>query len=80
MGLVESALDTMIMAGAIDDKNRMHILKRIEAVETLDAAVSDADLIVEAVVENIDVKTFVFREIDKFAPSNCYHSKQHLKS
>ena len=71
MGLVESALDTMIMAGAIDDKNRMHILKRIEAVETIDAAVSDSDLIVEAVVENIDVKTFVFREIDKFAPSTA---------
>ena len=71
MGLVESALDTMILAGAIDDKNRMHILKRIEAVETLDAAASGADLIVEAVVENIDVKTLVFREIDKFAPSNA---------
>ena len=70
IGLVESALDTMILAGTIDDKNRMHILKRIEAVETLDVAVSGADLIVEAVVENIDVKKFVFREIDKFAPSN----------
>jgi 3-hydroxybutyryl-CoA dehydrogenase len=67
MELIGGALDTMIAAGAVKEQKRIEILGRIEAVEDLKLAVADADLIVEAVVENIDVKVEVFKGIDAVA-------------
>jgi len=46
-------------------------LKRIRICETLKEAVEDAELIIEAVYEDINVKKEVFREIDKYAKPNA---------
>lgn len=66
--LIASALQTMVDAGAIDAAERTKIIARVTPVPALADAVADADLIVEAVVENIPVKTQVFSEIDAAAP------------
>jgi 3-hydroxybutyryl-CoA dehydrogenase len=68
VGLIESALGTMVDAGAIDLAEMAAIIGRITPEPSLAAAVVDADLIVEAVVENIPVKTQVYAEIDAAAP------------
>ena len=70
MELIANALDTMIAAGSLESKNRSTIINRIDPVKKLKDAVSEADLIVEAVAENVDVKHKVFREIDDAAPLN----------
>ena len=70
MELIANALDTMIVAGSLENQNRSTIINRINPVEKLKDAVSEADLIVEAVSENVDVKHKVYREIDDAAPLN----------
>jgi 3-hydroxybutyryl-CoA dehydrogenase len=71
MGLIESALGTMIDAGAMDPGAKGTILSRVTPVPKLVDAVADADLVVEAVVENIPVKTQVYAEIDAAAPAGA---------
>lgn len=44
------------------------VLARIEGTTDLTKAVSDADLVIEAIVEDIDIKKQVFREIDEICP------------
>ena len=67
MTLIESALTTMAEAGAIDTSEIPSVLGRVTPVPTLAEAVDGADLIVEAVVEDRDVKRQVFAEIDAAA-------------
>jgi 3-hydroxybutyryl-CoA dehydrogenase len=71
MGLIESALGTMVDAGALDAKDKPAILARVTPVPKLADAVDGADLVVEAVVENIPVKSKVFAEIDAAAPADA---------
>ncbi len=44
---------------------------RFSVAETIEEAVRDADLVIEAVVEREDVKKEVFREISRFAPEGA---------
>jgi 3-hydroxyacyl-CoA dehydrogenase len=42
---------------------------RLAFVETLDGAVAEADLVIEAVPERLDLKIRVFRDLDRVAPA-----------
>jgi 3-hydroxybutyryl-CoA dehydrogenase len=44
------------------------VLQRISLHERLDAAVDDADFVVEAIPERLDVKRAFFAEVERFAP------------
>lgn len=65
--LIASALDTLVAGGAMREGERQGVLDRITTVATLELAVDDADLIVEAVVENVEVKTVVYQQVDAIA-------------
>jgi 3-hydroxybutyryl-CoA dehydrogenase len=69
VGLIDSALATMVDAGAIDASEKAKIIGRITPIPKLGDAVVDADLVVEAVVENVPVKTQVYAEIDEAGPA-----------
>jgi 3-hydroxybutyryl-CoA dehydrogenase len=71
VGLIDSALATMVDAGAVDTAEKAAIIGRITPVPKLADAVADADLVVEAVVENVPVKTQVYAEIDAAAPAGA---------
>lgn len=71
VGLIDSALGTMVDAGAVDVAEKAAIIGRITPVPKLADAVAGADLIVEAVVENVPVKTQVYAEIDAAAPADA---------
>lgn len=66
---IDSALATLVEAAEIDFEMSQAAKARIEYTSELPAAVADADLVVEAVVENIDVKRQVFAAIDQGAPA-----------
>ena len=66
-GLIANALDTLIEGQVFDGANRDAVLARIATVPTLAEAVDGVDLIVEAVVENADVKRTVYAELDAVA-------------
>ncbi|KAK5975566.1 Hydroxyacyl-coenzyme A dehydrogenase [Trichostrongylus colubriformis] len=46
-------------------------LSRLHLTTSLEKAVKDADLVIEAIVENIDVKRKLFSEVEKFAKSTA---------
>lgn len=71
VGLIESALGTMVDAGAVEATEKAAIIGRITPVAMLADAVADADLVVEAVVENIPVKTQVYAQFDEAAPARA---------
>ena len=58
-------------------KNRMtqeqvdEVKARFAVVDSIQTAVSDADLVIEAVLEKEDVKKSVFTEVSKYAPANA---------
>lgn len=71
MRSIRTSLQTLtdtdqIAAGDIDE-----ILSRIRPVEDIGEAVGDADLVTEAVTEDIAVKQSVFEEIDAAAPDTA---------
>jgi len=59
-----------VAKGRITDADRAAILGRIVATDLLDA-VADADFVIEAVFEDIDVKTALWRDIDSRAPASA---------
>ena len=63
MGAVEKSLARLVKKEAIDEKTKVEVLGRITGSTSLRDAAS-ADLVVEAVLEDMAVKTKVFRELD----------------
>ena len=62
---IEGSLDRMVKKDRISKNERDSILKRITFTADLEKAVSGADLVVEAVLENIELKKEVFRKLDR---------------
>ena len=65
--LIDSALETLVDAGTITKSEEKYAKARIKTTLELNTAVEDADLVVEAVVENREVKSEAFQHIDNSA-------------
>jgi len=61
-------LDRAVAKGRLDGATRDEILGRVTATADI-AAVRDADLVVEAVFEDVEVKQALWRELDALAPA-----------
>ena len=60
-------LDRAVAKGKLDETTREATLARIEATDDM-TRVRDADLVVEAVFEDLDIKQELWRELDELAP------------
>lgn len=69
--LIASALDSLIDADAVTGEARAAVPARIHRCPTLKACVADAELIVEAIVEDPVAKRAVFDAIDGAAPGDA---------
>jgi 3-hydroxybutyryl-CoA dehydrogenase len=69
--LIDAALDTLVGGGEIDRAAADAARARIAVVEDLETAVSGSDLVVEAVVEDPEVKRALFARIDACAPARA---------
>ncbi|MEP3329162.1 3-hydroxyacyl-CoA dehydrogenase family protein [Sedimentitalea sp.] len=67
--LIAAACKTLVEAGTITDDEAIDAQDHIVIVESLQYAVEDGELVVEAVVEKPDIKRAVFEEIDRYAPA-----------
>ena len=67
MSMIENSLKRFLKKGVISEKEFKEILGRIHPVLDLGEAVNGADLIVEAVPENVKLKKKVLSEVDKLA-------------
>ncbi|HHH54995.1 MAG TPA: 3-hydroxybutyryl-CoA dehydrogenase [Bacteroidetes bacterium] len=64
-------LDRMLKKEKISSEDKDDTLKHIKTTNNLEFAVGDADLIVEAATENVELKLNIFRDIDKYAPERA---------
>jgi len=71
MNMIQASLQKFLSKGQITEAQMNEILARIHPTIDLKEAVSNADLIIEAVPENIELKKATFREVDAYAPSHA---------
>ena len=64
-------LDRMIEGGYTDAGQRQAILDRVGRTTDLKRAVTDAQLVIEAIQEDVDVKRETFRQLDEFCPTHA---------
>ena len=61
-------LDRMVKKERISEADKAATLANITTYTDMKSAVSDADLVVEAATENVDLKLKIFKQMDEFAP------------
>jgi 3-hydroxybutyryl-CoA dehydrogenase len=64
-------LDRQVSKGSITEEIKNNTLQNIEAVNEIQKGVSQADLVVEAATENIDLKLKIFSQLDQYAKPGC---------
>ena len=64
-------LDRMIAKEKISDADKKQTLDNINSFTSVSDGVKNADLIVEAATENLDLKLKIFQQMDDAAPANC---------
>ncbi|MFN2440505.1 MAG: 3-hydroxyacyl-CoA dehydrogenase family protein, partial [Chitinophagaceae bacterium] len=63
--------DRQVAKGAATEEIKTKALKYIQTNTSLAAGVKDAELVIEAATENVDLKLNIFKQIDEQAPPNC---------
>ena len=71
LGTIAKNLDRHIQKELISEADKVVTLERIQTYTSLKEGVHTADLVVEAVTENFDVKKKIFEEMDANAPANA---------
>ena len=64
-------LDRMVSKASITEADKAAALANIVTNTDLSVVAENADLIVEAATENVDLKLKIFRQMDELAPANC---------
>lgn len=63
VGKLEKSLDKMVSKGKMTEEKKADIMSKVSTSVSLDAA-ADADLVIEAIVENVQVKKDLFAKLD----------------
>lgn len=64
-------MDRQIAKGGLTEADKSSALSRLTTSTDLKTAVADADLVIEAATENIDLKLKIFSDLDQFTKSDC---------
>lgn len=67
LGTIEKNLDRQVAKQTLTEEGKKNTLNNIKTFTQLKDGVSNADLIVEAATENIELKLNIFKEMDSFA-------------
>lgn len=68
---ITTNLDRIIAKGNLTEAQKQETLANITTFTSVAEAVKNADLIVEAATENLDLKLKIFQEMDENAPEHC---------
>jgi len=68
MSTIDKNLGRQVEKGTITAENRQHALDNISINTDTRSGIKDADLVVEAATENVELKLKIFRDLDEFAP------------
>lgn len=64
-------MDRQISKNALTEDDKTAALGRITTYTDMAAAVKDADIVIEAATENIDLKIKIFKQLDELCPEHC---------
>ena len=73
MATITKNLDRQLNKERITEAEKQATLAKLRTSTDLSTAVADADLVVEAATENVDLKLKIFRQIDEAAPAHALH-------
>ena len=68
---ISKNLDRQVGKGTLTEDEKVAALKNIIAHTSIEEGVREADLVVEAATENIDLKLKIFKDLDSFAPKHA---------
>ncbi len=68
---ISKNFDRQIAKGSIAEEQKSTALKNITTVTNLAEGVKNANLVVEAATENVELKLKIFQQIDEAAPAGC---------
>ncbi len=71
LATITKNLDRQIAKGTLNEAQKQKALTNIKTVNNIEQGVQQADLVVEAATENIQLKLQIFKQIDKAAPANA---------
>ena len=66
--VIAKNLDRQVAKGSLSEAQKATTLSNITPLSDLKAAVANADLVVEAATENVEVKLNLFKQLDELAP------------
>ena len=64
LGMIRANLDRQVKKGTLSEHQKAETLKRLKTATDLKEACANADLVVEAITENEEIKTQLFRTLD----------------
>jgi 3-hydroxybutyryl-CoA dehydrogenase len=70
LGVIGKNLSRDVSKGRLEEAQKEAILKRIKPSTSLQDAI-DVDIVIEAAVENMEIKSNIFRELDGIAPAHA---------
>src|SRR4030095_6019591 len=68
---ITKSLDRQISKGVLSEEEKNKALASINIQTNLEKGVAQADLVVEAATENIDLKLKIFSQLDKATSADC---------
>ncbi len=71
MGTIAKNMDRQVAKGSLSEEAKQTALGMIKTHTDMAEAVKEADLVVEAATENVELKLNIFRQLDQHCPANC---------
>jgi len=71
MNMLRESLNRFVKKGQLSEEEMKIVLGRVHPMLDLKEAVTNADLIVEAAPENLELKKAIFRDVDAYAPAHA---------
>lgn len=71
LNTITKNMDRQIAKGGLTEADKTAALSRLTTSTDMKSAVADADLVVEAATENIDLKLKIFSDLDQYTRSEC---------
>lgn len=69
--LVAANLDTQVELGLLRRRDKPGVLKRIRTTPRIEEACKEADLVIEAIIEDVEIKRKLFGTLDKACPPHA---------
>ena len=71
LATIAKNLDRQVSKGTLTEEQKIAALANLTIQTDVAIGVSQADLVIEAATENVDLKLKIFKQIDEAAPANC---------